>query len=161
MEATGISQLPVMDANGRQQRAGVALARVLHDGRDPALVPVGEVMAARCRGGRPHHLDETYLLLAGYTRRTRHLDGRVVDIVTRIDPDSLLGQQPQEVNHRLRVFRDGGCSRHRVRKRSKNLTSTHRRLAALRTRRGRKAHGSWKVSARAFSEMNGLSLSIS
>jgi cystathionine beta-synthase len=88
MEATGISQLPVMDggkAVGSVQE--VTLARVLHDGRDPSAVPVGEVMA------RPlpaldvrTHLDEAYrLLMAGYTGVLATADGKVVDIVTRID----------------------------------------------------------------------------
>ena len=88
MEATGISQLPVMDAGkpvgGVQE---VALARVLHDGRDATQVPISEVM------GRPlptldvlTHLDEAYrLLLAGYTGVLATSDGKVVDIVTRID----------------------------------------------------------------------------
>jgi cystathionine beta-synthase len=88
MEATGISQLPVMDGGkpvGSVQE--VTLARVLHDGRDPGAVPVGEVMA------RPlpaldvrTHLDEAYrLLMAGYTGVLATADGKVVDIVTRID----------------------------------------------------------------------------
>ena len=88
MEATGISQLPVLDDGkpvGSVQE--VTLARVLHDGRDPTQVPIGEVMA------RPlptldvlTHLDEAYrLLLAGNTGVLATQDGKVVDIVTRID----------------------------------------------------------------------------
>jgi cystathionine beta-synthase len=88
MEATGISQLPVVDAGkpvGSVQE--VTLARVLHDGKDPAQVVIGDVMA------RPlptldviTHLDEAYrLLLAGYTGVLATQDGAVVDIVTRID----------------------------------------------------------------------------
>lgn len=88
LEATGISQLPVMDAGkpvGSVQE--VTLARVLHDGRDPNAVRIGDVMA------RPlptvdvlTHLDEAYrLLLAGYTGVLATSDGAVVDIVTRID----------------------------------------------------------------------------
>jgi len=88
MEGTGISQLPVMDAGkpvGSVQE--VTLARVLHDGKDPSRVVIGEVMA------RPlptldviTHLDEAYrLLLAGYTGVLATHDGKVVDIVTRID----------------------------------------------------------------------------
>lgn len=88
LEATGISQLPVMDAGkpvGSVQE--VTLARVLHDGRDPNAVRIGDVMA------RPlptvdvlTHLDEAYrLLLAGYTGVLATSDGTVVDIVTRID----------------------------------------------------------------------------
>src|SRR5204862_3701452 len=48
MEATGISQLPVLDAGkpaGSVQE--VALARLLHDGRDATQVPISDVM------GRP------------------------------------------------------------------------------------------------------------
>src|SRR5262249_34972313 len=70
MESAGISQLPVV-ADGRSVGSiqEVTLARLLHDGRDPAAVPVREVMA------RPLpqldvsvHLDEAYrLLLAGHT----------------------------------------------------------------------------------------------
>ena len=65
----------------------VTLARVLHDGKDPTQVIIGDVMA------RPlptldviTHLDEAYrLLLAGYTGVLATQDGAVVDIVTRID----------------------------------------------------------------------------
>ena len=65
----------------------VTLARVLHDDSDPSQVKVGEVMA------RPLpqldvtvHLDEAYrLLLAGNTGVLAVADGKVVDIVTRID----------------------------------------------------------------------------
>lgn len=88
MEATGISQLPVIDGGkpvGSVQE--VTLARVLHDGRDPSQVPISEVMA------RPlptmdvrTHLDEAYrLLMAGYTGVLATQDGQVADIVTRID----------------------------------------------------------------------------
>ncbi|MBA4189599.1 MAG: cystathionine beta-synthase [Planctomycetaceae bacterium] len=88
MEATGISQLPVMDGGrpvGSVQE--VSLARILHDGKDPNQVPISEVM------GRPlpvmdvhTHLDESYrLLLAGYTGVLATSEGKVVDIVTRID----------------------------------------------------------------------------
>jgi len=65
----------------------VTLARVLHDNPDPGKVPVGEVMA------RPLpaldvgvHLDEAYrLLLSGNTGVLATREGKVVDIVTRID----------------------------------------------------------------------------
>ena len=65
----------------------VTLARVLHDGKDPAQVAIGDVMA------RPlptldilTHLDEAYrLLMAGYTGVLATHEGAVVDIVTRID----------------------------------------------------------------------------
>jgi cystathionine beta-synthase len=95
LEATGISQLPVMEAGkpvGSVQE--VTLARVLHDGKDPGGVPIGEVMA------RPlptldvlTHLDEAYrLLMAGYTGVLATQDGRVVDILTRIDLIHYWGQ---------------------------------------------------------------------
>jgi cystathionine beta-synthase len=88
MEATGISQLPVMDGDrpvGSVQE--VTLARILHDGKNPAKVTINDVMA------RPlpvmdvrTHLDEAYrLLLAGYTGVLATSEGKVVDIVTRID----------------------------------------------------------------------------
>ena len=65
----------------------MTLARVLHDHSDPDQVTVGEIMA------RPLpqldvdvHLDEAYrLLLAGNTGVLAMADGKVVDIVTRID----------------------------------------------------------------------------
>jgi cystathionine beta-synthase len=88
LEATGISQLPVLE-NGKPVGSvqEVSLARVLHDGRDPTRVPISEVMA------RPlpvldvnTHLDEAYrLLLAGYTGVLATQEGEVIDIVTRID----------------------------------------------------------------------------
>jgi cystathionine beta-synthase len=88
LEATGISQLPVLDGGrpvGSVQE--VSLARILHDGRDPTKVPIGELMA------RPlpvmdvnTHLDEAYrMLLAGYTGVLATQEGEVIDIVTRID----------------------------------------------------------------------------
>jgi cystathionine beta-synthase len=88
MQARGISQVPVLEDGkpvGSVQE--VTLARVLHDGRDPDKVPVGEVMA------RPLpaldvtvHLDEAYrLLMSGHTGVLVTSDGRVTDIVTRID----------------------------------------------------------------------------
>jgi cystathionine beta-synthase len=88
LEATGISQLPVLDGGrpvGSVQE--VTLARLLHDGKDPNLVPVGEVMARPLPVIDVHtHLDEAYrLLLAGYTGVLATQDGVVVDIVTRID----------------------------------------------------------------------------
>ena len=88
LEAKGISQLPVMD-DGRPVGSvqEVTLARLLHDGKDPNRVIVGEIMA------RPlpavdivTHLDEAYrLLLAGYTGVLATQDGKVIDILTRID----------------------------------------------------------------------------
>jgi cystathionine beta-synthase len=99
LEATGISQLPVMTDNkpvGSVQE--VTLARLLHDNRDPRQVPVGEIMA------RPlptldvnTHLDEAYrLLLAGYTGVLATLDDKIIDIVTRIDLVHYWDQKRQE-----------------------------------------------------------------
>ena len=88
MEKTGISQMPVLQggkAVGSVQE--MTLARVLHDRDDPKAVTVGDVMA------RPlpqldvsTHLDEAYrLLMAGHTGVLAVSEGRVADIVTRID----------------------------------------------------------------------------
>jgi cystathionine beta-synthase len=89
MEEAGISQLPVIAADGKPVGSvqEVTLARLLHDRRDPHAVRVGDVMA------RPlptldalTHLDEAYrLLLAGYTGVLATDGEHVVDIVTRID----------------------------------------------------------------------------
>jgi cystathionine beta-synthase len=88
LEAHGISQLPVIsDGKAVGSIQEVTLARVLHDTREPAAVMVGEVMA------RPLptldegvHLDEAYrLLLSGNTGVLALRDGKVIDIVTRID----------------------------------------------------------------------------
>src|SRR5262249_45127362 len=88
MEAVGISQLPVLDegkAVGSVQE--VTLARVLHDNRDASQVTVGEIMAKPLpQLDVTVHLDEAYrLLLAGNTGVLAVSDGKVVDIVTRID----------------------------------------------------------------------------
>jgi cystathionine beta-synthase len=88
LQSVGISQLPVLDDGkpvGSVQE--VTLARVLHDNSDPNQVKVGEIMA------KPlpvlditTDLDEAYrLLLAGNTGVLALKDGKVVDIVTRID----------------------------------------------------------------------------
>ncbi len=89
MEATGISQLPVITTDGKPVGSiqEVTLARVLHDNRDLNQVPINEIMA------RPlptldiqTHLDEAYrLLLAGYTGVLATQQDQVIDIVTRID----------------------------------------------------------------------------
>jgi len=95
MEATGISQLPVMDAGkpvGSVQE--VSLARILHDGKDPAQVTINDLMARPLPTLDIHtHLDEAYrLLMAGYTGVLATSDGRVMDIVTRIDLIHYWGQ---------------------------------------------------------------------
>ena len=89
LEAKGISQLPVITTDGKPVGSvqEVTIARVLHDGRDPTQVKIGEIMA------RPlptldvaTHLDEAYrLLLAGFTGVLATQHEQVVDIVTRID----------------------------------------------------------------------------
>jgi cystathionine beta-synthase len=88
LQPAGFSQLPVLqDGTAVGSIQEVTLARVLHDLSDPNRVTVGEVMA------RPLpqmdvtvHLDEAYrLLLAGNTGVLAVQDGKVVDIVTRID----------------------------------------------------------------------------
>jgi len=88
LQTSGISQLPVLD-DGKSVGSiqEVTLARILHDHSDPDKVKVGDVMA------RPLpqlemtvHLDEAYrLLLAGNTGVLASQDGKVTDIVTRID----------------------------------------------------------------------------
>jgi cystathionine beta-synthase len=88
MEQVGISQLPVLDKGkpvGSVQE--VTLARVLHDNADPNAVTVAEIMAKPLPTlDLTTHLDEAYrLLLAGNTGVLAEHDGRVVDIITRID----------------------------------------------------------------------------
>src|SRR5262249_59497462 len=87
-QTTGISQLPVLqDGKPVGSIQEVTLARVLHDNDDPDRVTVGEVMARPLPQVDPTlHLDEAYrLLLAGNTGVLVVDDGKVVDIVTRID----------------------------------------------------------------------------
>ena len=88
MQSAGISQLPVLE-NGKPVGSiqEVTLARVLHDRRDPDQVTVGEVMAKPLpQLDVTTHLDEAYrLLLAGNTGVLAVQDGRVADILTRID----------------------------------------------------------------------------
>jgi cystathionine beta-synthase len=88
LQATGISQLPVLQegkAVGSVQE--VTLARVLHDNDDPSKVMVGDIMAKPLpQLDATVHLDEAYrLLLAGNTGVLAVVNGRVTDIVTRID----------------------------------------------------------------------------
>jgi cystathionine beta-synthase len=88
LQSAGFSQLPVLqDGKPVGSVQEVTLARVLHDNSDPTKVKIGDVMA------RPLpqldvsvHLDEAYrLLLAGNTGVLAVSDGKVVDIITRID----------------------------------------------------------------------------
>jgi cystathionine beta-synthase len=89
MEGTGISQLPVIAADGAPVGSvqEVTMARLLHDRRDPNTVKVEEVMARPLPTLDIHtHLDEAYrMLLSGYTGVLATEKGAVVDIVTRID----------------------------------------------------------------------------
>lgn len=88
LQSRGISQLPVIK-NGEAVGSvhEITLARSLHDGVDVANTRVQEMMA------RPlpqldvsTHLDEAYRLLqAGNTGVLAVADGKVVDIITRID----------------------------------------------------------------------------
>ena len=88
MQKAGISQLPVLQ-DGKPVGAvqEVTLARILHDNSDPNVVTVGEIMARPLPALEAHvHLDEAYrLLLSGNTGVLALDDGRVVDIITRID----------------------------------------------------------------------------
>jgi cystathionine beta-synthase len=88
LQSAGISQLPVLqDGKPVGSIQEVTLARVMHDNRDPNKVAVAEIMARPL----PHldvatHLDEAYrLLLAGNSGVLAVSNGRVVDIITRID----------------------------------------------------------------------------
>jgi cystathionine beta-synthase len=89
MQATGISQLPVLQLDGKPVGSiqEVTLARVLHDNSDPTQVTVGEMMAKPLpQLDVSVHLDEAYrLLLAGNTGVLAVEAGKVRDIVTRID----------------------------------------------------------------------------
>jgi cystathionine beta-synthase len=88
MQRTGISQLPVLqDGKPVGSIQEVTLARVLHDETDPEQVKVGEIMAKPLpQVDVTVHLDEAYrLLLAGNTGVLATAEGKVVDIVTRLD----------------------------------------------------------------------------
>ena len=88
LQAKGISQLPVLqDGKPVGSIQEITLARVLHDHADPAKITIGEIMAKPLPAvDVTVHLDEAYrLLLAGNTGVLAVADGKVVDIVTRID----------------------------------------------------------------------------
>jgi cystathionine beta-synthase len=88
MQSAGISQLPVLqDGKPVGSVQEVTLARILHDNRDPDRVTVGEIMAKPLpQLDVAIHLDEAYrMLLAGNTGVLAVSNGKVVDIVTRID----------------------------------------------------------------------------
>jgi cystathionine beta-synthase len=88
LQSVGISQLPVLqDGKPVGSIQEVTLARVLHDKSDPAKVKVAEIMAKPLpQLEATVHLDEAYrLLLAGNTGVLAVANGKVLDIVTRID----------------------------------------------------------------------------
>lgn len=100
LQSVGISQLPVLkDGSPVGSIQEVTLARVLHDRGDPDKVSVGEIMAKPL----PQldvgvHLDEAYrLLLAGHTGVLAVSEGKVIDIITRIDLVHYWNQQRQKV----------------------------------------------------------------
>jgi cystathionine beta-synthase len=88
LQSAGISQMPVIeDGKSVGSIQEVTLARVLHDHRDPSQVTVTEIMARPLPQVDPIvHLDEVYrMLLSGNTGVLVVSDGKVIDIVTRID----------------------------------------------------------------------------
>ena len=100
LQGAGISQLPVLQ-NGKPVGSvhEVTLARVLHDNSDPAQVSVGEIMAKPLPQLEANvHLDEAYrLLMAGNTGVLAVEDGKVIDIITRIDLIQYWNQPRQPV----------------------------------------------------------------
>jgi cystathionine beta-synthase len=88
LQSAGISQLPVLqDGKPVGSVQEITLARLLHDHKDPSQVAIGEVMAKPLPQLEASiHLDEAYrLLMAGNTGVLAVANGRVLDIVTRID----------------------------------------------------------------------------
>jgi cystathionine beta-synthase len=88
LETAGFSQLPVLqDGKPVGSIQEVTLARALHDLSDPDKVAVGEIMARPLPTLETSvHLDEAYrLLLAGHTGVLAMENGKVIDILTRID----------------------------------------------------------------------------
>jgi len=88
LQSAGFSQLPVLqDGKPVGSVQEVTLARVLHDNSDPTKVKVGDIMARPLpQLDTSIHLDEAYrLLLAGNTGVLAVSDGKVIDIITRID----------------------------------------------------------------------------
>jgi len=88
MQSAGISQLPVLqDGKAVGSVQEVTVARVLHDNSDPSKVAIGDIMAKPLpQLDTLVHLDEAYrLLLSGNTGVLAVANGKVIDIVTRID----------------------------------------------------------------------------
>jgi cystathionine beta-synthase len=99
MQSKGISQLPVMqDGTPMGSVQEVTLARVLHDRGDPDKVKVAEIMAKPLpQLDVSVDLDEAYrLLLAGNTGVLVTANGKVLDIVTRIDLIQYWDQERQQ-----------------------------------------------------------------
>jgi cystathionine beta-synthase len=99
LQSRGISQMPVLsdgEAVGSIQE--ITLARLLHDQVDVSKVPVKEIMAQPLpQLDVTTHLDEAYrLLLAGNTGVLATQQGKVVDIVTRIDLVGYWNKQRQK-----------------------------------------------------------------
>ncbi|MFN0137213.1 MAG: cystathionine beta-synthase [Phycisphaerae bacterium] len=84
----GISQIPIVEndrvVGGLQE---VTLARLLHEGRNPAAIPLREIMArAMPEVTESISVDEVYrLLLSGNTGVIVRKAGKIVGIITRID----------------------------------------------------------------------------
>ncbi|MFL5243195.1 MAG: cystathionine beta-synthase [Gemmataceae bacterium] len=96
MQSSGISQLPVLqDGKAVGSVQEVTVARVLHDNSDPNKVAVGDIMAKPLpQLDALVHLDEAYrLLLSGNTGVLAVANGKVIDIVTRIDLIQYWNQQ--------------------------------------------------------------------
>lgn len=88
LQTRNISQLPVLqDGKAVGSIHEITLARTLHDDIDPNKITVGEVMARPLpQLDATVHLDEAYrLLLAGNTGVLVVSEGKVLDIITRID----------------------------------------------------------------------------
>lgn len=88
MRQNGVSQLPVLE-NGRAVGGfrEITAARILHDKKDPRVVPVGEVMARPFpQVDEKTDLDEVYrLLMSGNTGVIVTRGGAIRGLLTRID----------------------------------------------------------------------------
>ncbi len=104
LQARGFSQLPIIkDGKALGSIQEVTLARLLHDQVDVSKVTVEEIMAKPLpQLDATTHIDEAYrLLLAGNTGVLAVAQGKVVDIVTRIDLIEYwnkLRQEPRETS---------------------------------------------------------------
>jgi cystathionine beta-synthase len=99
LQSRGISQMPVLrDGQAVGSIQEVTLARLLHDQVDVSKVNVQEIMAKPLpQLDVTTHLDEAYrLLLAGNTGVLATQQGKVVEIVTRIDLIEYWNKQRQK-----------------------------------------------------------------